>query len=99
MVTQISSKGINTNSYRRRTIILRDIFETSTKQIVGNNYLNNCEWNVVSLISKVFEDHSTLREVSVCENGCPSKHKNLRVVSIESESIRKDSDGRKMQFK
>lgn len=84
MVTYISYKGINTNSYRRRTLILKDIFETATKQIISNNYLIDCECNVVSLISKIFADYPRLQEVSVCENGCPLKVKNLRVVSLNS---------------
>ncbi|XP_044760238.1 uncharacterized protein LOC123317695 [Coccinella septempunctata] len=92
IVKYISSKGINTHSYRMRTMILKNLFDTNTKHITENNYSVDCECNVISLISKIFADLPSMKEVSVCENGCTAKHKDLRVLSVDHTKIGKNSE-------
>ncbi|XP_044760405.1 uncharacterized protein LOC123317859 [Coccinella septempunctata] len=80
IVKYISSKGINTHSYRMRTMILKNLFDTNTRHITENNYL------------VIFADLPSMKEVSVCENGCTAKHKNLRVLSVDHTKIGKNCE-------
>lgn len=79
-------KGMRTHTYRLRTQILSKIFPAKQTAYAKCSMID-CTTSVSHIASILFEKSPSFEEISSCSKGCPSRHKKLIVVQIESDVL------------
>lgn len=86
MVLDTIDKGMRTYIYRLRTQILSKIFPVKQAAYTKSSIID-CATSVNHLANILFEKSPSFKEVSSCNKGCPSRHKKLMVIQIESDVL------------
>lgn len=87
LVLTVMSNGINSSTYVKRAIILKDHYEIITKSKKLNLYVMNCGIIVSWLLGKLLKDCHSLMEESKCNKGCPKIVKSLACKEIDIDTV------------
>lgn len=85
LVADTMEKGLRAQSYRLRGDILLKIHQSTNSY--GNSMLIDCETNACYVISKLFIETPSVREISPCSEGCEYVPKQLRTLCLSREEL------------